>query len=124
MNDREKSDEQLAARAKRLFDDSVQEIDGQTLSRLNRGRQKAISQHKVGSHFGLLNGWVPASGVAAAAVVAVLLWSGNRPADDFATPATATDLEILLNEDSLEMLEELEFYSWIELDAEAGANVG
>jgi hypothetical protein len=36
--------------------------------------------------------------------------------------STATDFEILLNEDNLEMLEELEFYSWLDLDA--GANVG
>jgi hypothetical protein len=30
----------------------------------------------------------------------------------------ATDIEILLTEDSLEMLEDLEFYSWIELSDE------
>jgi len=30
----------------------------------------------------------------------------------------ASDMEILLTEDSLEMLEDLEFYSWIDLDEE------
>ena len=36
-------------------------------------------------------------------------------------PSTASDLEILLDEDSLEMLEELEFYSWIDLETEPDA---
>ena len=34
--------------------------------------------------------------------------------------AAVTDMEILLTEDSLEMLEDLEFYSWMDLDEEAG----
>ncbi|MDH4049580.1 MAG: DUF3619 family protein [Gammaproteobacteria bacterium] len=123
MSERD-NDEQFAKRAKRLFDESVQDIDAQALSRLNRGRQKALAELQSGPKLGLLTGWVPATGVAAAAVVAVVLWSGNRMPIDLAPPATATDFEILLDQDSFEMLEELEFYSWIELDAETGTNVG
>ncbi len=119
-----KDDELFAKKAKRLFDESVQDIDGQTQSRLNRSRQKALAEIGRRPAVSVLGGWAPATGVAAAAVVAVVLWSGTRLATDIAPPSTATDLEILLNEDSLEMLEELEFYSWIDLDADAGANVG
>ena len=119
-----KDDELFEAKAKRLFDESVQAIDGQTQSRLNRGRQKALAELKRRRAVSVLGSWAPATGVAAAAVVAVVLWSGNRPPADVAPPSSATDLEILLNEDNLEMLEELEFYSWIELDEDAGANVG
>ena len=36
----------------------------------------------------------------------------------------ATDLEIILEVDDFEMLEDLEFYSWIELDEESDSNVG
>ena len=36
----------------------------------------------------------------------------------------ATDLEIILEGDDFEMLENLEFYSWIELDEEPDSNVG
>lgn len=117
-------DELFEAKAKSLFDDSVQAIDGQTQSRLNRGRQKALAELARRPAAGVLGIWAPATGVAVAAVVAVALWSGNRPPADIAPASSATDLEILLNEDSLEMLEELEFYSWIELDEDAGANVG
>ena len=123
MNE-QKDDELFEAKAKRLFDESVQGIDGQTQSQLNRGRQKALAELGRRRAVNVLGGWAPATGVAAAAVVAVMLWSGNRPPADIAPPSSATDLEILLNEDSLEMLEELEFYSWIELDEDASANVG
>ena len=59
---------------------------------------------------------VVSAGVAAAAVVAVVLWTGNQSLDEITPPSSATDFEILLTEDSLEMLEDLEFYSWIELE--------
>ena len=38
---------------------------------------------------------------------------------------TATDFEIMLSEDSLDMLEELEFYSWIDTaSTEPNGDVG
>jgi hypothetical protein len=120
----QKDDERFTKRAKQLFDESVQDIDAQSQSRLNRGRQKALSEmgrHPAMGAFGI---WAPATGIAAAAVIAVTLWTGNRQAIDVAPPSTATDFEILLNVDSLEMLEELEFYSWMDLDGDADANVG
>lgn len=116
-------DELFSKQAKRLFDESVQDIDAQTQSRLNRGRQKALAEARPKPAMSVLTGWVPAGGIAAAAVLAVVMWGGNGP-DDLAPPSTATDFEILLNEDSLEMLEELEFYSWIELESDVSANVG
>ncbi len=119
-----KDEERFTKRAKHLFDESVQDIDGQTQSRLNRGRQKALAENGRRPAMGALGVWAPATGIAAAAVVAVTLWSGFRQPADIAPPATATDFEILLDEDSLEMLEELEFYSWMDLDGDAGANVG
>ena len=120
------AEQQLADKAHALFDESVQGLDAQTQSRLNRGRQRALAELDSGAGFRTPSKWVPAAGVAAAAVFAVVLWSGKPPVDESSPPATATDLEILLNEDSFEMLEDLEFYSWIDLDAEldAGANVG
>jgi hypothetical protein len=102
----------------------VQGIDGPTQSKLNRGRQKALAELRPKSALSIPTAWIPAAGIAAAAVVAVVMWSGNRPPNDFASPSSASDFEILLNEDSLEMLEELEFYSWMELDTDDDANVG
>ncbi len=136
MNERKQStamseEERFAEKAKELFDQSVQELDANTLSRLNRSRQAALAELEQGARPGIsLGQWVPAAGVAAAAVLVVVMWNGEAPVDPVAPPATVTDFELLLAEDSFEMLEDLEFYAWIELDADAedgddaDANVG
>ena len=127
MNKRNESpaEDTFTLRAKKHFDESVENLDGETRSRLNRGRQAALAELESGRRNWIQ--WAPAAGVAAAAVVAVVIWTGNRPTDVL-TPATINaDIEILLTEDSFEMLEDLEFYSWIDLDEEPeepGGNVG
>ena len=113
-------EEAFVTKAKELFDESVRGLDATTQSRLNRSRHEALAQLQPGNTQWLR--WAPAAGVAAAAVVAVVVLTGRPPADDLTPPATASDFEILLNEDSFEMLEELEFYSWIDLDAELDTN--
>jgi hypothetical protein len=57
------------------------------------------------------------------AVVAVVLLTGNPEIDPTVSPGTeqlAGDFELLMAADSFEMLQELEFYSWIDIDAELG----
>ena len=121
MNDRDQTtaDEDFAGKAKQRFDESVDGLDAETRSRLNRSRQAALAE--LGSNSRAWLHWAPAAGVAAAAVVALVLWTGNQRQDVIAPDATASDFEILLNEDELEMLEELEFFSWIELAEDATA---
>jgi hypothetical protein len=111
------TDRAFAEKAKQLFDESVEGLDAQTRSRLNRGRQAALDEPATGRPVWVQ--WAPAAGVAAAAVFAVVLWTGNQPVDELTPAASAVDFEILLTEDSFEMLEDLEFYSWIDLDEEA-----
>ena len=113
------ADDAFADKAKAHFDESVQRIDGQTQSRLNQARQAALAE--LGNSRPVWVQWAPATGVAAAAVVALVMWTGFPQTGDLEAPAVASDLEILLTEDSLEMLEDLEFYSWIDLDEEADA---
>lgn len=122
MKDQERQEE-LVTQAKELFDDSVDKLDAATLSRLNQGRQRALAELDRGtSPQGLWLRWVPVTGVAAAALVTVMVMNGQTPVDD---PVSASDFEMLLEEESLEMLEELEFYSWLELaEAEPNGNVG
>ena len=117
-------DKAFVERSKALFDESVQRIDGKTQSQLNRGRQKALAELQPRRGMRVLTGWAPATGAAAAAVVAAVMWNGNAPQDEIAPASSATDFEILLNGDSLEMYEDLEFYSWMDLVDEAGGNVG
>jgi hypothetical protein len=119
MNERKNDmpDDAFAGKAKRLFDESVANLDGETRSKLNRGRQAVMAELHSGT--GRWMQWAPAGGLAAAAVVAVVIWSGDPSISELAAPEVASDMEILLTEDSLEMLEDLEFYSWMEFDGEA-----
>ncbi len=130
MNERTdvSAEDAFVKKAKQQFDESVECLDGETQSRLNRARHAALAE--LGTGRSIWVQWAPAAGVAAAAVLAVVLWTGNPVTEDMATPAVASDMEILLTGDSLEMLEDLEFYSWIGLDEkidelpEAENNVG
>ena len=92
-------DDAFVGRARELFNESVEELDAATLSRLNRSRNAAI-EAATGKQDGLRwTTWVPATGVAAG----------------------AARVEV---EAGAEMLEDLEFYSWIDLEPETASNVG
>lgn len=121
MND--DKDDRLVRRARTLFDDSVGELDAERLSKLNRARQQALEELDRRPAFGGWTRLLPAGGAAAAAVlVALLVLRTDEVAIDLpVAPTTAeTDFELLIDEDSFEMLEDLEFYSWMELaDLEA-----
>jgi hypothetical protein len=111
-----KSDEQLAREAKQAFDQSVDGLDAATLSRLNRGRQAALAEARRPARQWLR--WMPATGVAAAVLLVLVMQQG--PGEVAVIAAPAADLEILLGEASIEMLEELEFYSWLDTEELAG----
>ena len=118
-------EDKLAKQAKALFDESVDGLDAATLSRLNQGRQQALAELDRTRRYGQWSRWVPATGVAAAAVVAVVVWQGNPTDIPAPEPGAMTDFEIMLSEDSLEMIEDLEFYSWIgTAELETYGNVG
>ena len=111
--------EKFGKRARALFDDSVEELDATTLSRLNRGRHRALEELGRPGH-GWYR-WVPAAGVAVAALVtATVLMPGPSPGPGEVLPAEAADIEILLGEDAIDMLEDLEFYTWIDLAGDSG----
>lgn len=112
------NDDKLARQAKALFDESVEKLDAATLSELNRARHRALAELERGRRTDTRTWLLPAGGAAAAAALAFLVVGTNEgdlraPAG---IPAAETDFEMLIDESSLEMLEELEFYAWLELD--------
>ena len=122
---RQKDDEQFADKAKRHFDASVERLDSATLSRLNRSRHAALAELDSRRTASRWASWLPAAGVAAAAVAVVVVLRGPANMAGGEQPVTASDFEILLDEQSLEMLEELEFYSWLEsVDLAVSDHVG
>jgi len=115
-----KSDEKFAEEAKTLFDESVDGLDAATLSTLNHSRQRALAEAHAQPTPWLR--WVPAAGIAAATLLAVMVILPDQ-ANIEAVTAEVTDMEILLGEDSIEMLEDLEFYEWIDM-LEQDSDVG
>ncbi len=119
-------DKRLEQSAKALFDDSVERMDAATLSKLNQGRQAAIAEVAAAGTSRQWLRWVPATGMATAALVAIIVMRGPATVDvPLAADPTPTDFEILMGEDALEMIEDLEFYSWIDVAVmDAMDNVG
>lgn len=120
MNMQDKpAERELLEGSKALFDSSVDSIDGATRARLRAARERALEELVPRTLFGGARLWIPA--VAAAALVALvtlpLVQRNGTDADAGFETMAAADLEILLGEEELEMLAELEFYEWLELEA-------
>ena len=106
-------------RVRLALDEDVAGYDAALLSRLNRARQQALDE-------GLASRWraarSPWLGWAAAAslLLAVVLapWppaSGPAPVPAAGTASTAgDDLDLLLAADEMDVIEDLEFYAWLQ----------
>lgn len=128
-------DKEFERRTREQLQAGADGLDAHIRSRLTQARFAAVEEARK-SRFSLAwRTWVPAGSLAAVAVLAIVLWSG-RPADEPATliaavPASAgvqspiDDLELLAATESFELLEDLEFYAWVDGEPDAGvADVG
>jgi hypothetical protein len=101
----------LERKAQALFDESVERLDGHTRSRLTQARNRAVDELRNGA---VRRRWLRGpAGFAAAMVVgaAVMLWAGvsRTPA-----PGAVEDLAIVADTDDLDLLQDVEFYAWLE----------
>jgi hypothetical protein len=118
--------------ARVLLDESAQALDASTLSRLNRARQAALAQRAPRRRAAWV--FLPAGLAGACALLlAVGVWHGRRAPT--AMPAQAAvavsangsavnagDLDLIASGDDLEMMQDLDFYAW--LDAQDQDNNG
>lgn len=115
---RETGEARVEREAARLLRERAEQLDAATLSRLNRARQVALAGLDARPSRAVW-GWSSAAGVAAVAALAVALWAGRAPSPvphapgAAATTDAATDLELILAEEQLELIEDLEFYEWL-----------
>jgi hypothetical protein len=106
-------------RARELFDASVEGIDGETRSRLNRARQAALAE-AVHARRSLWPTWLPAAAAASVALLAVVLW--RMPAEVTGPLAGSTEsvptaevVELLASGEGIDVAsEDPEFYAWLE----------
>jgi len=105
-------------RARELFDASVEGLDAETRSRLNRARHAAVAEVER-AHRSPWRAWLPAAAAASVALVAVVLWrmpgNGVEPTARSAEPAPAAEVvEMLANGEGFDVVnEDPEFYRWL-----------
>jgi len=104
----------LEDKTRNVFQQSVVGTDGATSSRLNRARQRALAELPSRPPAWQRH-WLPAGAVAAMGAVLLVIFMGRVPdtGPGLATEV-ATDLEILLDTEDLELIQELEFYAWLD----------
>jgi len=107
---------EIERRAAELFDDSVERLDGETRSRLNRARQAALAEVEQARR-SRWPAWLPVAAAASVAMLAVVLWRlpGGSPdpsarGDDV---APAPEVVELLGTDADLVSEDPEFYAWL-----------
>ena len=105
-------------RARELFDASVEGLDAETRSRLNRARQAAVAEVERARRSPWRT-WLPAAAAASVALLAVVLWrmpgNGVEPTARFAEPVPAAEVVEMLatGEDFDVTAEDPEFYTWL-----------
>lgn len=100
-------------RSAELFNDSVERLDAHTRSRLTQARHAALDELRK-SRAPLPRWlWAPAGGLAAAAIVAVLISTGPREGAQPDAAFAFEDLDIVADAENLELLEDVEFYAWM-----------
>lgn len=109
-----RNDDELLEQIHNSLDQSVQQLDGETRSRLASARAEAL-QGRERQH----NYWLPAGGFAAASLLAaaLLIYNPTDQATDgfpLALLDEGQDLEIITALEQPELLEDLEFYYWLD----------
>jgi hypothetical protein len=120
MNDPDNDTERLAAferRTRELLNASAAALDGRVRSKLTQARFAAVEEARRGRGSFVWRSWVPVGSLAGAAVLALLLWNGdislNRH-DSGQTQNPLDDLDLMTADENLEMIEDLEFYQWLD----------
>jgi hypothetical protein len=109
-------------RARALLEDSAQRVDGRIRSRLNQARHAAIEEASRRPSLWRRFALMPAAGaVAAAVLVAFVLWPHSHPGDSFVADgsgrAGVEDLDLLADGDALDLVSDEtadtgQFYEW------------
>jgi hypothetical protein len=108
------------AQLRAQLNEDAHNLDAATASRLNRARQRALDEGlgRRRSALGFL-GYALAAGIAAVLAVNVLVRvpEPSEPMPAVVAAPGVDDIELLAGSEELEMIEDLEFYAWLELQS-------
>ena len=107
-----KTDEEFIKSVSTTLEESTENLDAATRSRLTTARYQALAQKdkKPSPWF-----FIPAGAFASlfAAMLIFANWSENSELDN---SPLMDDMELLSSNESFELLEELEFYEWLDIE--------
>ena len=112
-----RSEEHFVEQLRGALDANAQKVDTSTLDRLAQIRRQAMSRRAVESSF--IPRFAPAIAFAASAIMLAIMLrvpDGSIPELD----ANAMLFEVVLASNDLELIEDLEFYSWLDANGNAG----
>ena len=106
---KDKQTDPFLENARQSLDQSVEDLEPETLDKLNQIRRDAINDTVAKPRRLSSAWWVPAGSIATAAIVAAVWLNSPEPASHLAV----NDMELLTSEDDLEMMEDIEFVAWL-----------
>jgi hypothetical protein len=90
------------------LDESVDALDGATRAHLIAMRREALAQG------GKSRGWQLPASLAAAMAAFMLIWMLPQQQADHGVDAAMEDMDVLASDVDVELLENVEFYQWLE----------
>jgi len=100
-------------KVRRTLDDSVENIDAQTLSRLTQARHDALEQVRSKPYLHRHRFWLTTAGLVTTAAAVLLAIFLIRPPSTPQYYSAIEDVEILAANESPEFFSNLEFYAWL-----------
>lgn len=109
----------LERRAQELFRETTAELDGHIRSKLTQARHAALTAAQApGARW---RHWrLPAAGFATAALAALLFLNVRTPKPMNPETPAVDDMEIIASADNLDLLEDVDFYAWLDTEPDAG----
>lgn len=122
----ERDDRRLEERAGRLYRQQVDALEPDVRRRLADARRQALASARKSPGPRLALPVLVPAGAAAAVVAGLVIVLGRQPGPEggdipLATAAPAAeDMEILLGNEDLDLLDDLDFYLWLDDEPEIG----
>lgn len=111
-------------RSRELLQAGAEALSADVRSRLTQARFKALEEARRPSSPAWVRMLVPAGGLAAAALVAVIAWRGvsGNPEFPMSDSGRGDVLEVVAMADDYEVLDDdVEFYQWLDAEPDAGS---
>jgi len=110
----QESEKAFAANVRKVLDAESDNLDAATRSQLNRIRQEALEAGGRPRGYRLRGGMRWLAGAAATAAIAAVVYVNTATAPlEIGSPQPLDEFDIIALEESLDFIEDIEFYAWL-----------